>query len=86
MVPGIPPVENDRLRLDFFSDWILLVHLLIVSRVDLIVFVLFLEAVGVRGYCCMAVGRGNFLLSEHAVGNVSHYLTRHRFRVAFGFT
>ena len=39
-------------RLDFFFDWILLVLLLIVSRVDFIVFVLFLEAVGVREYCC----------------------------------
>ena len=29
-----------------FLDWILLVLLLIVSRVDFIVFVLFLEAVG----------------------------------------
>ena len=29
--------------------------LLIVSRVDFIVFVLFLEAVGVREYCCTAV-------------------------------
>ena len=34
-----------------FFDWILLV-LLIVSQVDFIVFVLFLEAVGVREYCC----------------------------------
>ena len=33
-----------------FFDWILLVLLLIVSRVDFIVFVLFLEAVGVREY------------------------------------
>ena len=38
-----------------FFDWILLVLILIVSRVDLIVFVLFLEAVGVREYCCTAV-------------------------------
>ena len=38
-----------------FFGWILLVLLLIVSRVDFIVFVLFLEAVGVREYCCMAV-------------------------------
>ena len=38
-----------------FFDWIFLVPLLIVSRDDLIVFVLFLEAVGVRVYCCMAV-------------------------------
>ena len=37
-----------------FFDWIILV-LLIVSRVDFIGFVLFLEAVGVREYCCMAV-------------------------------
>ena len=36
-----------------FFDWILLV-LLIVSRVDFIVFVLFLEAVGVRECCCTA--------------------------------
>ena len=33
-------------------DWILLV--LVVSRVYFIVFVLFLEAVGVRKYCCTA--------------------------------
>ena len=38
-----------------FFDWKLLVLLLIVSRVDFIVFVLFLEAVGVREYCCMAL-------------------------------
>ena len=39
-----------------FFDWILLVLLLIVSRVGCyIVFVLFLEAVGVREYCCMEV-------------------------------
>ena len=38
----------------FFLDWILRVLLLIVSRVDFIVFVLFLEAVGVREYCCTA--------------------------------
>ena len=37
-----------------FSYWDLLV-LLIVSRVDSIVFALFLEAVGVREYCCTAV-------------------------------
>ena len=30
-------------------------RLLIVSRVDSIVFVLFLKAVGVREYCCMAL-------------------------------
>ena len=36
-------------------DWILPGLLLIVSRVDFIVFVFFLEAVGVRGYCCMAL-------------------------------
>ena len=39
-------------------DWILLVLLLIVRRVDFIVFVLFLEAVGVREYCCTAVEIG----------------------------
>ena len=41
-----------------FFDWIILVPLLIVSRVDFITFVLFLEVVGVREFllhCCMAV-------------------------------
>ena len=42
---------------ELFFDWILLV-LLIVSRVDFIVFVLFLESVGVREYCCTAVEIG----------------------------
>ena len=37
-----------------FFDWILLI-LFFVSRVDFIVFVLFLEAFDVREYCCMAV-------------------------------
>ena len=36
-------------------DWILLVPHVIVSRVDFIVFALFLEAVGVREYCCTVV-------------------------------
>ena len=36
-------------------DWILLVLILIVSRVDVMVFVLSLEAVGVWECCCMAV-------------------------------
>ena len=40
-----------------FFDWIFLV-LLLVSRVDFIVFVFFLEAVGVREYCCTAVEIG----------------------------
>ena len=35
-------------------DWILLVLLLIASRVDFIVVVVFLEGVGVREYCCTA--------------------------------
>ena len=39
-----------------FFDGILLVLLLIASRVDFIVFMLFLEAVGLKEYCCMAVG------------------------------
>ena len=38
-----------------FFDWILLVLLLIVSRADFVVLVLFLEAVGVREYCYTAV-------------------------------
>ena len=41
----------------YFFDWNLLI-LLIVSRVDFIVFVLFLAAVGVREYCCTAVEIG----------------------------
>ena len=42
-----------------FFDWNLLALLLIVSRVDFIVFVLFLEAVGVTVYyCCTAVEIG----------------------------
>ena len=47
-------------------DWILLV-LLIFSRVDFVVFVLFLEAVGLREYCCMAVeNRLAALCSAHS--------------------
>ena len=38
-----------------FFDWVLLVILLIVSRVDFIGIVLFPEAVGVREYCRTAV-------------------------------
>ena len=43
-----------RFSTGLFFGWILLVLLLVVSRVGFIVFVLFLEAVGVREYCCMA--------------------------------
>ena len=58
-----------------FFDWILLV-LLVVSRVDFIVFVLFLEAVGVREYCCTAVEIGwqlcaLRLLREQRLGEAS---------------
>ena len=35
----------------------------------------------VRGYIGVG-GRGVFLVSSTTVGNVSHYLTRRRFRVA----
>ena len=49
----------------FFFDWILLVLLLIVSRVDFVVFVLFLEAVGVREYCCTAVEISWQLCASH---------------------
>ena len=35
-------------------DWIISVILFIVSRVDFIVFLLVLDAVGARGYCCTA--------------------------------
>ena len=59
-----------------FFDWILLVLLLIVSRVDFVVFVLFLEAVGVREYCCTAVEIGwqlcaSRLLREQRLGEPS---------------
>ena len=59
-----------------FFDWILLVLLLIVSRVDFIVFVLFLEAIGVREYCCTAVEIGwqlcsSRLLREQRLGEPS---------------
>ena len=37
-----------------FFDWILLVLLHFVSRVDFIFVVLFLDAIGVREYCCTA--------------------------------
>ena len=47
-----------------FFDWILLVLLLTVSRVDFIVFVLLLEAVGVREYCCTAVEIGRQLCAS----------------------
>ena len=60
----------------FFFDWILLVLLLIVSRVDFIVFVLLLEAVGVREYCCTAVDIGwqlcaSLFLREQRLGEPS---------------
>ena len=45
-------VQNISTGLGF--DWILLALFLIDSSVDFRVFVLFLEAVGVREYCCMA--------------------------------
>ena len=50
---GIPVPLTLMIVLVFF-DWILLVLHLIVSRGDFIVFVLFLEAVGVREYSCTA--------------------------------
>ena len=37
-----------------FFDWILMVLFLIAIRVDFLFFVLFVEAVGVREYCCTA--------------------------------
>ena len=59
-----------------FFDWILLVLLLIVSRADFIGFVLFLEAVGVREYCCTAVEIGwqlcaSLFLREQRLGEPS---------------
>ena len=54
-----------------YFDWILLVLLLIVSQVFFVVFVLFLEAVGVREYCCTYSSRNRlaalcFALSPRA--------------------
>ena len=47
--------QKRRFSTGRFIDWSLLVLLFIVSRVDFVVFVLFLEAVDVREYCCTAV-------------------------------
>ena len=54
----IPPVENGPFRLDFFSTRFSWSFFSVVSRVDFLVFVLFLEAVGMREYCCTAVEIG----------------------------
>ena len=55
--PFLTQSDSDSRKRPFstglFFDCILLVFL-IVSRIDFIVFVLFLEAVGVREYCCTA--------------------------------
>ena len=48
-----------RFLTGLFFDWILLVLLLVVSQVDFLVFMLLLEAVGMREYyCCTAVEIG----------------------------
>ena len=71
----IPPIENGPFRLDssgpssYRQSSRFLV--LIVSRTDIIVFVLFLEAVGVREYCCTLMIRNRlaalcFALSPRA--------------------
>ena len=39
----------------FSFNWIFQALLLTVNRADFLVFVLFLKAIGVREYCCMAV-------------------------------
>ena len=52
-----------------FLDWILLVLVLIVSRVDFIVFVLFLEAAGVREHCCTAGEIGTAVQQAKSVGS-----------------
>ena len=61
-MPFLMPSDSASRKRPFstglFFDWILLVLLLIVSRVDFIVFALFLEAVGVREYCCTAAEIG----------------------------
>ena len=48
-----PGAEKGRFRLNIFSTGLFLA--LIASGVDLMVFVLFLKAVGAREYCCVAV-------------------------------
>ena len=62
LVPGVRPSSKAisdtvgfRQSKTALFDWILLVLLLIGSRVDFTVFVLFLEAACVREYCCSAV-------------------------------
>ena len=56
-----------------FFDWNFLVLLLVVSRVDFIVFVLFLEAVGVREYCCTQQSKsvGSSVLRASSASNGS---------------
>ena len=53
----ISPVENGPFRLNVLFHWSLLV-LLIVNRVDFKFFVLFIEEVNVREYCCTEVETG----------------------------
>ena len=50
-----------------FCDWILLILLLIVSRIYFIVFVLFVDAVGVREYCSMAAEIGWQLCASRVI-------------------
>ena len=79
----IPPVDNGPFRLDIFLDWILLVLLIIVSRVDFIALVLFLEAVGVREYCRTAAEIGRQLCASRCLRE--HRLDEHSSQRAGGF-
>ena len=54
LIQSDPASRKRPFSTGLFFDGNLLVLLLIVSRVDFIVFVLFLEAVGVRECCCTA--------------------------------
>ena len=66
LIQSDPPSQKRPFSTGFFFDWNLLVLLLIVSQIDLIVFVLFLEAVGVRVYCCTGVEIGWQLYASRA--------------------
>ena len=58
LIQSDPASRKRPFSTGLFFDGNLLVLFLIVSRVDFIVFVLFLEAVGVREYCCKPVEIG----------------------------
>ena len=65
LIQSDSPSRKRPFSTGFFFDWWILLVLLIVSRVDFEVFVLFLEVVGVRAYFCTAVEIGWQLSGSH---------------------